>query len=436
MELPTGAPGVSRRIAFYVCPRFQKLPMQEAARGSPQLKRTLTILLIEDSPDFAALVQQWLSVAANVALALKWTDSLQAGLNRLKQGGVDVILLDLGLPDSTGLETFTRTKRQAAGTPIILLSADDSQELALKMVAEGAQDYIVKSTCDGEALAKAIQYAVVRSRGRAEESPPDQATVVGVIGVKGGVGNTTIACSLASELCRQTKEKTLLADLDLDSGMAGFLTSVDSEHSVLDAARNVDRLDASFLEGLVVHSPGELDVLPSPNLPGIPPPDGDDLQYVLAMMRTQYRWMIIDLGRPSAFSLGLLDKINELFLVTSTSVPALYQAKRAIDALRRAGFEPDRLRPIVNQISKTQRFSGSELARLFGVPVYATFSPAAQELHDACVERKLPGKNTDFGIQMAFLARKIAGLQQPKARSRVFQMFSFSEKPADADGVA
>jgi Flp pilus assembly CpaE family ATPase len=400
------------------------------------LKRTLTILLIEDSPDFAALVQQWLSVEANVAFALKWTDSLEAGLNRLKQGGVDVILLDLGLPDSTGLETFTRTKRQAAGTPIILLSADDSKELALKMLAEGAQDYVVKSTCDGEALAKAIQYAVPRSRGRAEESPSDQATALGVIGVKGGVGSTTIACNLASELCRLMKAKTLLADLDLDGGMAGFLTSVDSEHSVLDAASNVDRLDASFLEGLVVHSPGGLDVLPSPNLPGVPQPDPEDLRYVLAMMRTQYRWIILDLGRPSAFSLGLLDKVSQLLLVTNTSVPALYQAKRAIDTLRRAGFEPDRLRPIVNQISKTQEFSGSELARLFGVPVYATFSPAAQELHDACVERRLPGKNSDFGIQMTSFARKMAGLQQPKARSRVSQMFSFSEKLADVDSVA
>ena len=60
------------------------------------MKKTLTVLLIEDSPDYAELVQQWLSIRSDMAFVLNWTDSLLAGLNRLEQGGVDVILLDPG----------------------------------------------------------------------------------------------------------------------------------------------------------------------------------------------------------------------------------------------------------------------------------------------------------------------------------------------------
>jgi len=82
------------------------------------MKKTLTVLLIEDSPDYAELVQQWLSIRSDMAFVLNWTDSLLAGLNRLEQGGVDVILLDLGLPDSSGLGTFTRTKLKASGVPL------------------------------------------------------------------------------------------------------------------------------------------------------------------------------------------------------------------------------------------------------------------------------------------------------------------------------
>lgn len=401
------------------------------------LKKTLTVLLIEDSPDYAALVQQWLSLRTDIAFVLNWTDSLQAGLNRLKNGGVDVILLDLGLPDSSGLETFTRTKLQASGVPMILLSGDNSEQLALQMVQDGAQDYIVKGSCNGDSLAKAIQYAVVRTAGRPEkigaDIPADQATVIGVMGVKGGVGGTTIACNLAVELRRQTDKKTLLADLDLDGGMVGFLMGAESEYSVLDAVGNVDRLDPSFWEGLVAQCPGELDVLRSPSLPGVAQPDAEKFADVLAVIRKLYRWVVADLGRPSGFSLGLLDKVTELFLVTTTSVPALYEAKRSIDSLRKAGFEGDRLRLIVNQLSRSQEFSGSELDRLFGVPVYAKFSAASQELHDACVQKKLPGKNSDFRLQMAVLARKMAGLPPEKPRSRVSQIFSFVEKTAAVD---
>jgi len=404
------------------------------------MKKTLTVLLSEDSPDYAALVQQWLSLRAEIAFVLNWTDTLQAGLNRLKLGGVDVILLDLGLPDSSGLETFTRTRLQASGVPMILLSGDDSQQLALQLVQDGAQDYIVKGSCNGDSLAKAIQYAVVRNSSRAEktavEMASDQATLIGVMGVKGGVGSTTIACNLAVELRRQTEKKTLLMDLDLDGGMVGFLMNAESDYSVTDATANMDRLDVSFWEGIVAHCDGDLDVLRSPSTPGAAMPSAENLRQVLGLIRKQYHWVVIDMGRPSAFSLSLLDKLAELFLVTTTSVPALYEAKRAVDALRQTGFEGDRMKLIVNQLSKPQGISGSELDRLFGVPVYATFSAASKALHDACVQKKLLGRNSEFRLQMAGLARKLAGLPPEKLKSRVSQMFSFSEKSSGVDGDA
>src|SRR4029077_8813434 len=127
---------------------------------------------------------------------------------------------------------------------------------------------------------------------------------------------------------------------------------------------NVERLDATFWEGLVARCPDDLDGLCSPGLPGVAEPDEESLRPVLGVIRTLYRWVVVDLGRPSGFSLGLLDKVSELFLVTSTSVPALYEAKRAIDALRKAGFEGDRLRLVVNQLSRSQKFSGTELDQL------------------------------------------------------------------------
>jgi Flp pilus assembly CpaE family ATPase len=120
--------------------------------------------------------------------------------------------------------------------------------------------------------------------------------------------------------------------------------------------------------------------------------------------------------------------LNELFLVTTTGVPALYEARRAIEGLRRAGVEGDRLRMIVNQFSRKQEITGGELDRLFGVAVYATFSAAGQELHDACVQKRLPEETSVFRMEMIALARKLAGLQPEKPRSRVSRMFSLSKK--------
>ena len=77
-------------------------------------ENTLTVLLIEDSPQFAQLVQHWLAnIPGDSAFVLNWTDSLADGMSRLDRGGVDVILLDLGLPDCSGMETFIQARDRA-----------------------------------------------------------------------------------------------------------------------------------------------------------------------------------------------------------------------------------------------------------------------------------------------------------------------------------
>jgi len=87
-----------------------------------------------------------------------------------------------------------------------------------------------------------------------------------------------------------------------------------------------------------------------------------------------YDWTVLDLGRLNGISAGMLDLVNQLFVVTTIGIPALYEAKRAIDALVRAGVEGDRLRLIVNEIEETQALSGRQLNQVFGVQLKTRFS--------------------------------------------------------------
>jgi DNA-binding response OmpR family regulator len=133
-------------------------------------RRILTVLLIEDSPEYAHLVQHWLSGAyADLELELDWRGTLAAGMDRLERGGVDVILLDLGLPDCQGFETYTQTRSGAPGTPIVVLGSSDLDSVALGMIRKGAEDYLIKSACGAEVLIRAVRYA---SQSRAATSLP------------------------------------------------------------------------------------------------------------------------------------------------------------------------------------------------------------------------------------------------------------------------
>src|SRR5260221_7158414 len=158
----------------------------------------INVLLIEDSPEYASLVLRWLSAEPNTAeYGLVWTDSLGAALSRLKCGGIDLVLMDLGLPDSTGMETFTSVRSEVPNLPIIVLSGAESEALALQIIQAGAQDYLVKPKCSPEHLVRSLRHAMVRHQlvasGGREPNASKQTRIVGIVGGSGGVGATTVA---------------------------------------------------------------------------------------------------------------------------------------------------------------------------------------------------------------------------------------------------
>jgi signal transduction histidine kinase len=127
-------------------------------------EQLINVLLIEDNPGDARLIRELLSEAMDSGFNLEVADQLGEGLNRLAQGGIDVVLLDLSLPDSKGLETFTTARAGARCVPIIVLTGLDDETVAINAVREGAQDYLVKGRVDWELISHAIRYAIERHK--------------------------------------------------------------------------------------------------------------------------------------------------------------------------------------------------------------------------------------------------------------------------------
>ncbi len=123
-----------------------------------------TVLLIEDNPGDARLIREVIADAQGVPIELEWADRLSTGLQRLGRKGIDVVLLDLTLPDSQGFETFLKAHEQFPSVPIVVLSGLDDETLAVEAVQKGAQDYLVKGQVDGKTLVRVMRYAIERKR--------------------------------------------------------------------------------------------------------------------------------------------------------------------------------------------------------------------------------------------------------------------------------
>jgi sigma-B regulation protein RsbU (phosphoserine phosphatase) len=123
----------------------------------------IAVLLIEDHPGDARLVREALGDARMLRFTVTHATTLAAGVAALDAGGVDVVLLDLSLPDGAGLASIARLRAVAPTIPILVLTGTEDEDMALRAVRGGAQDYLVKGI-DGGALARGIAHAVERHR--------------------------------------------------------------------------------------------------------------------------------------------------------------------------------------------------------------------------------------------------------------------------------
>jgi pilus assembly protein CpaE len=374
----------------------------------------LKVLLVEDNPVSAQLAKAMLGHIDASAFDVQTAGSLMDALDLLGNGGFDVILLDLSLPDSDGIGTLTTIRVHAPHIPVLVLTGSDNEALANSALQHGAQDYLVKGQFDGPSLARALRYAVTRSRQtsghNADEASTPRATVVGVLGAKGGTGATTVALHLALETRRLTGQEVLLMDLDVIGGTTGFLMKVNQPYTVLDASLNLHRLDAALWKTFIWKHSSGLDVLKSPGSTRF----GDQLRdervrHLIRLAQTRYAWIVIDMGRFTELSINLTGEINRLLLVTTADVPSLYEAKRVLQKLSELEYPPGQVKLILNRASRTDT-DVPELEKTFGIPINAFCPEAKRELHEAYAEGKLLPMASSLLKQITKIAGDLTGI--------------------------
>ena len=130
--------------------------------------KPIDILLVEDNPGDADLIKEMLPGNGPVSFDIENVDRLSEVLERAGQKKFDIILLDLGLPDSMGLDTVRTIRAQIADTPIVVLTGTNDEQMGLAAIQEGAQDYLIKGQVNSSLLIRTIHYAIERKRAEDE----------------------------------------------------------------------------------------------------------------------------------------------------------------------------------------------------------------------------------------------------------------------------
>jgi pilus assembly protein CpaE len=379
----------------------------------------LAALLIAQDRDLAQ--QFHLSVSQTRAFQivedLKRYPSEQMLETRLRQFRPAVVLVDLAADPETGFSLIRFLASRTPPVAVIGLDHTSRPEIVMRALSLGAGEFFA-APFEASTQRDAVANILRQKRPEPAEAAPGR--VIAFSSAKPGSGASVVACHAAYSLARLTGKRVLLADLDLAAGTVGFYTRVEQGHSFLDVLGQTNEADAAMWSRRVVHSSG-VDVLPAPPVPGAFPDDPMGLRQALDRARRSYDWTVIDL--PSIFhrvSLMVLAEADSTFLVSTTELPSLYLARKAIHVLAGAGFAPDRFEMVVSQIGRKEGMSGSEIERILGHAVTASLPEDHGGLHAAVALGEMLKADGTLGKAIEQLAGRLAGLAPTGKRKHDF----------------
>ena len=343
-------------------------------------------------------------------------------LDRLERMRPDVVLVDISNWKEP-LENFVASIRSATGDAMIVaLNNSASADTILSALRAGINEYLYPPL--QESLRKTLEKRSAERSRRRDSGAKGGSKAFGFLSAKGGCGATTLVCHIAAELGRQN-QKVLLADLDLDAGMVGFITKTKAVYSILDAVNNLHRLDISYWKALVSNGIPGVEIVSSPlALASKQQPKDEQIRHVLAFARPQYDWTVVDLGRSlSRIAMAALEEIDEVCLITTLDVPALHQSKQIIQTLLDSGYGKNRIRLILNRAPKRLDITPGELEKMLGVPIFFMVPNDYAELYETYAEGRMLNRGSDLGKQITRLAYKLASIEEEKAPKKRFGLF-------------
>ncbi|MGH8729191.1 MAG: AAA family ATPase [Burkholderiales bacterium] len=300
---------------------------------------------------------------------------VEGGMSKLRivadQRRPDLIVVDSmcrDLDELSGLEQLGIAYPQ---TMVILLCANQTPEFLLNAMRAGVRE-VLPSPVTREALQAAIRRVEMKLGVGKKTRQPGK--VLAFIPCKGGSGATFIATNLGYQLAAEGK-KTLVIDLNLQFGDAVlFVHDHKSQSNLADVARNISRLDSSFLTASLVNVTPNFGVLAAPEDPGqameVKP---EHIDVLLNLAANQYDFVILDIGRVlDAVTIKALDHAHQVFPVLQTTLPFIRDASRLLSVFRSLGYSKEKISLVVNRYDKSAEIKLEDVERSLGVSVFRT----------------------------------------------------------------
>jgi len=280
-----------------------------------------------------------------------------------------VVIMEVTEDINLSLERISQILSRFSQVSVFATSLDKSSDTILKVMRAGATEYLPRPVTEAD-----LTYALQKV-GRlwlTRPAPEDEAgRIFTVFSPKGGVGVTTIAINLATDIFEATKKPTILVDLDLNSGDATTFLNMKPSYTISDVTVNISRLDKSFLQGVVAKHESGIYVLAEPQKveEGVSI-SGVDIKKVLSLLKSMFKYIIIDAETISERTTTALEMSDNILLIFSMSLPGIKNMQRYLRYFDKMGLGRDRVKLVANRYVKKSDIKIEDAEKALNYPIF------------------------------------------------------------------
>jgi len=349
---------------------------------------------------------------ANWSAFLEWLERVQP----------QVLLIDVEHFQDAAEERVSQIKAASPQSMLIALHHTADSQMILAAMRAGIDEYFYPPLAKN--LRQVLEHRIDLHVKNQFLTTSDRKTIA-FLSAKGGCGGTTVACHTALELGRRMNQTgtyhVLLADLDWTGGDVRFLMRSKAPYSVLDAMQSDQSLSVASWNLMVSGAYPGLEVIAGPTELRLDHmPEQREIERLLNFARSRYQWTVLDLGSGLTLpTMSILESVNELYLVASVDVLALYQVKQIMQELERREYKMERFHLILNQCAEyADRVIADEAQNMLGMSSFFSLPNDSSGLAEAHASGCLLSVDSPLLKQISALATKISGIEDQDKLSR------------------
>lgn len=349
----------------------------------------------------------------------------QEGIDKAKKLNPDIVLMDINMPDMTGIVATEKILQQMQNVSVIMMSVQGEQDYLRQAMRAGASEFLVKPF-SGDELVDTIRHVYANRRvvaptpvqgiqaPSADGGAPEQhGELISIFSPKGGVGRTTIITNLAIAVKQQSKKRVALVDGSLFFGDVGIMMDVRNTKTMNDLQGRVQSLDAQLLQDVMLPHSSEIKILLAPSKPEQAELiTADDFKKMLTELRNNFDYVFIDTfpSLKEETQLSILDMSDKILTVMTLEMTAIKDIRLFLEVAEFLEYPKDKIALILNRADSKHGLKAENIENTIGHPIAATLCSSGAAL-TLSVNRGTPlvidAPDNPFSKDIQNLARKI-----------------------------